>query len=150
MRKFWKFYCKNSKKYWKFIAKIWKSFYNCVKYQENLIQLYLNKIILLNLKKIKKILTILFAKIRKHIENSLRKFWKKILNCVKYQKHLIQCYFNEIILLKLKKIKKILKILLHKFEKNWKFMAKIWNNFQNFYQNFCKFYFKLYKNNFKI
>ena len=40
-----------------------------------------------------------------------------ILNCVKYQENLIQQYLNEIILLKLNKIKKILKILLQKFEK---------------------------------
>ena len=43
-----------------------------------------------------------------------------------------------------------LKILLQKFKKYWKFIAKIWNNSQNFYQNFCKFYFIIYKNNFNI
>ena len=47
----------------------------------------------------------------------------KIYKCVKYQKHLIQQYLNEIIVLKIiLKIKKILKILLKKY---WKLIAKI-------------------------
>ena len=75
----------------KFIAKIWKLFYNCVKFQENLIQQYLNKIIWLKLKKWENF-EIFIAKIQKNIEN-----------------------------------------LFQKFEKYWKFMAKLWNNFQNFY-----------------
>ena len=87
-------------------------------------------------------------KFEKHVKNSFRKFEKQFKNCVKYQTHLIQQYLNEIILIKLKKSKKILKILLQKFKKYWKFMAKIWNNFKTFIEIFANFI--IHKNNFKI
>ena len=47
---------------------------------------------------------------------------------------------------KLEKIVKILKNLLQKFKKYWKFMAKIWNNFHNLYQKtFANFILKFIK-----
>ena len=49
---------------------------------------------------------ILLQNFEKHIENSFRKFEKKIINCVEYQTHLIQYYLNEIILIELKKLRK--------------------------------------------
>ena len=76
-----------------------------------------------------------------HFENLKKKF----KNCVKYQTHLIQQYLNEIILIKLKTIKKILKILLQKFKTFWKFMAKIWNNFKTFIEIFANFILKFIK-----
>ena len=65
-----------------------KSLYNCVKFQENLIQQYLNKIILLKLQKFEKILKILLQKFEKILKIYCENL-EKIFNCVKYQKHLI-------------------------------------------------------------
>ena len=84
--------------------------------------------------------------LKMHCENLEKNF----LNCVEYQNHLIQYNLNEIILLKLKNLRKFWKFYCKIFEKYWKFMAKIWNNFQNFYQNFLQILFKIHKTNFKI
>ena len=61
---------------------------------------------------------------------------KKILNCVKYQKHLIKHYLNKIILLKLKILKKFycknsknIENLRQKFEIIFKTLIKIFANF---------------------
>ena len=66
---------------------------------------------------------ILLQKFEKHIENSFRKFKKKFKNCVKYQTHLIQQYLNEIILIKLKKLRKF-------YCKNSKNIENLWQKLE--------------------
>ena len=74
------------------------------------------------MKKIKKILQFLLQKFEKYWK-FIAKIRKKLLNCVKYQKHLTQQYLNKIIFL-IEKIEKILKILLQKFKKILKIYGK--------------------------
>ena len=60
-----------------------------------------------------------------NIENSFRKFEQNLKNCVKYQTHLIQQYLNDIILIKLKKLRKF-----------WNFYCKNSKNIENLWQKF--------------
>ena len=88
LSKFWKFYCKISIKYKKFIAKIWKCFKKLCCIPRNLIRQYVNEIILLKLKILRKFWNF-YCKNSINIENLLQKFGKKFKTFIKISANFI-------------------------------------------------------------
>ena len=78
------------------------------------------------------------------VVNSIKE--KYLKNCVKYQENLIQQDLNEIILLKLKKLRKILKAKIRKnIENLWQKFEIIYQNYQNFIKISANFILKFIK-----